>query len=168
MALREGGELRYLERQLRAISGQTQQRLTHALKRAADEHSQAFAVFDSAAARTHVVVQPLEGQGDGVDELVLVTLTDEDAPGGRIPVEALKALFDLTGAEARLASALVAGSTVEQYARQRGVTIGTARCQLNQVLLKTGAHRQADLVRRVLCSAAAHLADPENDGFGTR
>lgn len=160
--LRSGVELRCPERQLRATSGQAQQRLTRALKQAAEEHSQAFAVFDTAAGRLHMGVQPLEAHADGIDELVLVTLTGEHAPGGRVPVEALKVLFDLTGAEARLASALVAGSTVEQYAQQRGVTIGTARFQLNQVLLKTGAHRQADLVRRVLCSAAAHLANREN------
>ncbi|WYX35916.1 hypothetical protein WJ966_02415 [Achromobacter xylosoxidans] len=67
----------------------------------------------------------------------------------------LRALFGLTEAEARLASALVAGKTVEAYARDRGVTVGTARYQLNQVLGKVGARRQADLVRQVLCSAAA-------------
>lgn len=166
-AFRADGELRCPQRQLRAVSGQAQQRLTRALKQAAEEHSQAYAVFSTATGRLHMAVQPLEAHADGIDKLVLVTLTGEDAPGGRIPVEALEVLFDLTGAEARLASALVAGSTVEQYAQQRGVTIGTARYQLNQVLLKTGAHRQADLVRRVLCSAAAHLASPKNSGFVT-
>ncbi|WZB68399.1 hypothetical protein WJ971_14920 [Achromobacter xylosoxidans] len=35
------------------------------------------------------------------------------------------------------------------------MTVGTARYQLNQVLGKVGARRQADLVRQVLCSAAA-------------
>ena len=41
----------------------------------------------------------------------------------------------------------------------RGVTVGTARHQLKQVLAKTGSNRQSDIVRRVLCSAAAHVVD---------
>lgn len=162
VVLRDGGELRCPDRQLRAMRAQSQDRLERALKQAVDGRTQTFAAFDTPAGRLRMAVQPLEAHADRIDGLVLVTLTGEDAPGGRIPVEALKVLFDLTEAEARLTSALVAGSTLEQYAQQRGVTIGTARYQLNQVLLKTGAHRQADLVRRVLCSAAAHLAGRES------
>lgn len=152
LALHSGGELRFQDRQLRALPGRAQQRFERALKMAAESQAATFAAFDTCSDRLHMAVQPLDTEG-----LLLVTLTRDDVPG-RIPVEALKVLFELTDAEARLASALVAGSTVEQYAQLRGVTVGTARYQLNQVLLKTGAHRQADLVRRVLCSAAAQLA----------
>ncbi|MGZ5183829.1 MAG: helix-turn-helix transcriptional regulator, partial [Caldimonas sp.] len=88
---------------------------------------------------------------------LLVSFVNEGQDVGHIPADALRALFDFTNAEANLASALVSGVTVEQYAQSRGVTIGTVRTQLNQVLSKSGAHRQADLVRRVLCSAAAAL-----------
>ena len=152
LALHSGGELRCQHRQLRAMPGQAQQRLARALKEAAESQAPSFAAFDTSSDRLHMAVQPLDPDG-----LLLVTLTRDDVPG-RIPVEALKVLFDLTEAEARLASALVAGSTVEQYAQHRGVTVGTARYQLSQVLVKTGSRRQADLVRRVLCSAAAQLA----------
>lgn len=86
---------------------------------------------------------------------MLVSFVDATQQHGHFPIAALRALFGLTEAEARLASALVAGKTVEAYARDRGVTVGTARYQLNQVLGKVGARRQADLVRQVLCSAAA-------------
>ena len=163
-SLHAGSELQCPNRQLRAASGRTQQRLISALSKAADSRTQTFAAFDTADGRLHMAVQPLEAHANAADGLLLVTLTREDARGGRIPVEALKVLFDLTEAEARLAGALVAGSTVEQYATLRGVTVGTARYQLNQVLLKTGAHRQSDLVRRVLCCAAAHLAGRESGG----
>ncbi|MGF2508686.1 helix-turn-helix transcriptional regulator, partial [Ralstonia pseudosolanacearum] len=77
---------------------------------------------------------------------------------GEIPAAALAALFDLTEAESRLASALVQGDTLEQYAQRRGVSIGTVRYQLKQVLSKTGTNRQSELMRKVLCSAAAHAA----------
>jgi DNA-binding CsgD family transcriptional regulator len=41
---------------------------------------------------------------------------------------------------------------VRTYAAEAGVTEGTARIRLKQVLAKTGAARQADLVRIVLSS----------------
>ena len=64
----------------------------------------------------------------------------------------------LTAAEARLTSAFVSGVPLEEYAQRRGVGLGTVRFQMKQVLAKTGTNRQADLVRRILCSAAAQLA----------
>jgi len=63
-------------------------------------------------------------------------------------------LFGLTGAEARLAAALAAGQTVRGYAEQRGTAEGTVRAQLKQVLGKSGASRQSDLVRMILQSVA--------------
>ena len=56
-------------------------------------------------------------------------------------------LFNLTPAEARLTAAIGAGRTVAEYAEEAGVTVGTARNQLKQVLSKTCTGRQADLVR---------------------
>jgi DNA-binding CsgD family transcriptional regulator len=81
-----------------------------------------------------------------------------------ISTDALMRLFDLTPAEACLAVALVGGSTLEEHAQQRGVSVGTLRVQLKHIHAKTGARRQSDVVRFVLSSAAAHLlcksADP--------
>ena len=83
------------------------------------------------------------------------------AQGGcDIPPDALAKMFGLTPAEARLTGALVTGSTVEQYAQHRGVSVGTVRVQLKQVQAKTGARRQSELVRLVLSSAAAQLLSP--------
>lgn len=75
-----------------------------------------------------------------------------------LPPGALESLFGLTPTEARLLGALATGSSVEDYALQRGVSVGTARVQLKQIQAKTGQHRQSDLVRLVLSSAAAHLS----------
>jgi DNA-binding CsgD family transcriptional regulator len=160
--LSAGGELQCSCRRLRATSIQAQQRLVRVLKQAEQDRKPGFAGFDTSAGRLHVAVQQL-GEQNAIGGLLLVTLTGEDTPG-HIPVEAIKILFELTDSEARIASALVGGMTVEQYAQLRGVTVGTARYQMNQVLKKTGAHRQADLVRRVLCCAAAHVASRNYDG----
>lgn len=157
-SLQGRSQLQLRDHQLQMVTSSAQQRLIQALRQAHDRQSSVFLTFDGAEGRLQMAAQALETPVDGDGSLLLVSLTG-DEPSGHIPVAALKALFDLTEAEARLASALVAGSTVEQYAQQRGVTVGTARYQLNQVLVKTGAHRQADLVRRVLGCAAAHLAN---------
>ncbi|MEP7008614.1 MAG: hypothetical protein ABI810_21725 [Sphingomonas bacterium] len=66
----------------------------------------------------------------------------------------IAALFGLTPAEAHLAAALGTGSSVADHAAERGITIGTARIQLKQVLAKTAAGRQSELVRQ-LCGSVA-------------
>lgn len=90
---------------------------------------------------------------------VMLVLTPAQGSSDMSP-DALVRMFGLTPAEARLVGALVTGTTVEQYAQHRGISIGTARGQLKQVQAKTGARRQPDLVRLVLTSAAAHLLSP--------
>jgi DNA-binding CsgD family transcriptional regulator len=62
----------------------------------------------------------------------------------------LTRLYGLSPAEARLAAALVGGESVSEYADGHGVSLNTARAQLKQVLAKTSARRQADLVRLML------------------
>ncbi len=70
-------------------------------------------------------------------------------------------LFALTPAESRLAIALCQGQTVNDYAAANGVSVGTARFQLKQVLAKTQASRQSELVRRVCTSVVAHAMRSE-------
>jgi DNA-binding CsgD family transcriptional regulator len=68
----------------------------------------------------------------------------------RTPAEALRRLYRLTPAEARLAEALMAGNRLRDAADQLKITEDTARSYLKRVLHKTGAQRQSDLVRVVL------------------
>lgn len=161
--LAAGGELQLCNQCLQALDSAENRRLTSALHQASEKSEPSFAVFDAANGRLHMAIQLLEAQESGLEPLLLVSITDEE-PSGHVSVPALKALFDLTEAEACLASAVVSGVTVAEYALRRGVTTGTARYQLNQVLMKTGAHRQADLVRRVLCSAAGYIAIGRHGG----
>ncbi|MEO0031506.1 MAG: hypothetical protein RIS94_1264 [Pseudomonadota bacterium] len=87
------------------------------------------------------------------DDAVLLLLAQPETV--RLPSsQDLARLFGLTGAEAQLAAALAAGETVRGYAGQRGTTEGTVRVQLKQVLAKTGAARQSDLVRMIFQSVA--------------
>lgn len=115
------------------------------------------------AQRLHLALQPLAASnglpGSAASVLIVVTGVGQAEP---IPIAALISMFGLTPAESRLVDALIGGHTLEQYAQHRGVSLGTVRGQLKQVLAKTGAARQSELVRMVLTSAAAQLADAPN------
>lgn len=67
--------------------------------------------------------------------------------GARAPSAALmRSLFDLTTAEARIATGLATGQSIAEVAAAGGLTIETARSYLRRVLEKTGCHRQGELV----------------------
>lgn len=54
-------------------------------------------------------------------------------------------MFDLTPAEAVLASAIAAGRTLAEHAAKRGISVETARSHMAAIRRKTGCHRQAEL-----------------------
>lgn len=58
----------------------------------------------------------------------------------------LEGLFDLTPAEAKVASLLTEGQSVTDIARSQMVSSNTVRMHLKAVFEKTGVHRQAELV----------------------
>lgn len=71
---------------------------------------------------------------------------------GATPVPApaiLQAAYRLTPAEARLAQALAGGEVLAEATARFSITSATARSQLKAIFAKTGATRQADLVRLV-------------------
>jgi DNA-binding CsgD family transcriptional regulator len=73
------------------------------------------------------------------------------------PIEALKALYGLTEAEARLTSGLLHGERLEDYGAGAGISINTARTHLKSVFAKTDTDRQAELMRLL----SRDLWDPE-------
>lgn len=97
----------------------------------------------------------LRKQGD--DQVLIAVTRAGNAPD--VPLTAWSRLLGVTAAEAALVATLTAGGTIEQHAARRGVSTGTVRGQLKQVLSKTGTHRQAELVCLALSSAAAHMLD---------
>lgn len=122
----------------------------------------AFLTLGGGSGRLHVALQSAPGPRDGHGAGVVFLVLTRAGAGAAVSPEAIACLFGLSGAEARLAAGLVAGKTLEQYAAQRGVGIGTVRGQVKQVFAKTGTTRQAELVGLLLTSAAAHLI--ERDG----
>jgi DNA-binding CsgD family transcriptional regulator len=71
----------------------------------------------------------------------------------------LRLAYDLTRAEARLATMLLNGSSLEAAAEAMHVTRHTVRAHLKRIFSKTGTRTQAQLVR-VLILSGALLAEP--------
>jgi DNA-binding CsgD family transcriptional regulator len=107
---------------------------------------QSFAsrVSESDAAVVHVV--PTSGQSQdlfegGLAVLVVTPVAAPEAPDAPV----IRALFDLSAGEARVARELTRGQTIDQIADNAGVTRETVRSQVKAVLAKTGTTRQAEV-----------------------
>jgi DNA-binding CsgD family transcriptional regulator len=68
----------------------------------------------------------------------------------RIPPEALRTAFDVTPAEARVASLLVQGKGTSQIADALKLSKHTVRNEIKSMFLKTGTNRQSELIRLLL------------------
>lgn len=84
----------------------------------------------------------------------IVLIGDPDSTLGSAEAMAMQ-LYGLTPSEARLACAIASGESIESHARTRGISVSTARWTMKQALSKTGARRQADLVRILLTGPVA-------------
>jgi DNA-binding CsgD family transcriptional regulator len=73
--------------------------------------------------------------------------------------------YDLTPAETRLLRSLLTGKRLADCAREVGVTLFTAKGYLKQIFSKTGATRQADLIRLVLADPVLRLLARRRTGF---
>ena len=80
----------------------------------------------------------------------VVVLVEEPARRANAPFAAFTKSHGLSPAETGLASRLVRGLSLRQAAAELGISDNTARSHLKHVFAKTGARRQADLVRRAL------------------
>lgn len=104
------------------------------------------AVDDRTATVIHVLPLRRSAQDifSGADIIVAAT---EIGAGVNVPApKILSALFDLTPAEARLATALAAGQSLTQIAHDMNIQFGSARTYLARVFVKTGTNQQSQLV----------------------
>ena len=74
---------------------------------------------------------------------------------GRMPADALAAIYDLTPAEINILELLVAGRTQAEIAATLGIAPSTVKSHLLHLFAKTGCGRQSDLVK-----LAASLSSP--------
>lgn len=108
--------------------------------------------------RAYVVrATPIEATADIADThdlpeipRLLVTVSDPDDRDPVPTVSELQVVYGLTPAEAKLAAGLSRGAALARIAEHQGIAVATARTYLRSVFDKTGTHRQAELVQRLM------------------
>ncbi len=100
-----------------------------------------------------VLVVPVGSGTGGAARGVTLFVSDPDAPPAIHP-ETLAGLYGFTLAEARLVIALVSGQTLEAVSAATGSSPNTLKNHLKAVFRKTGATRQAELMKLVLSGPA--------------
>lgn len=107
---------------------------------------------------THIMVSPIRGCNDErtppAERVYAAVFITKPGEPRRSPLNALKTQFCLTSAEARLLGELANGKSLEDIALEFEISKNTARAQLRNLFDKTGATRQAQLVKLVLSSPA--------------
>jgi DNA-binding CsgD family transcriptional regulator len=118
--------------------------------------------------RVSVIVEPLDhGGGDDRERGLPAAAVFLSDPERQRPVDhdSLGRLYKLTPAESRITSLLLQGRRLKEAAVDCRISYQTARTHLKRVFNKTGATRQADLVR-LLMSGAAQVAHRDHGGNG--
>lgn len=95
---------------------------------------------------TPQVAQTLAGSIEGASMVVSVGLGPSTP---LIEIDALTAWYGLTPAEARLAAAMSAGDSLQDYALRKAISLNAVRFLLKGCFRKTGAASQAQLVAQV-------------------
>jgi DNA-binding CsgD family transcriptional regulator len=103
-----------------------------------------------------VIVIPLRPRSEGLADRVPAAAIFMSDPDMRLNgnEQHLRELYALTTVEARLATHLSHGRSVEEAAAEMGVTVNTARAYLKRIYSKLGVRRQSELTRRLLLGLA--------------
>ena len=101
------------------------------------------------ALQVTVLPVPERNQIAGSEPSALVLVSDPSSlPRSRTAL--MRQLYGLTPAESRVADLLLEGLEVREAAERLCITLETARFHVKRVLVKTGAHRQTELLRIML------------------
>ena len=147
------------DEELVAIRPEDSARLAAYIRSAADPRDGrggAMAIVKSSSSTSYsALVEPLfessEKHGDLARGAAVAFLMDpEMRPGGTRSV--FRALYDLTEAEASVASEVAAGRTRAEIAKRLDISVHTVRFHLSHIFAKTGTTRQAELTRLLLRS----------------
>ena len=133
---------------LSAIDPDNKNRLATLIIEATSNPAVGGAMFLNGEQSRQVFVTPLPAASPFAEEwqkpLALVWVMEADT---KLPaLDILGKLYSLTPAEMRVASALLMGDSMEEYAKQAGVMASTIRSQLKSLFRKTGTSRQSELV----------------------
>jgi DNA-binding CsgD family transcriptional regulator len=126
----------------------THGRLRTLVAGATDYSAVGGAMFLNGTENRQIIVVPLPAASPFAQDwqtplaLILVIEASNNLP----TLKYLAHLYNLSPAELRVAEALVAGKSPENYATEAAVSMNTVRSQLKNLFNKTGTHRQSELV----------------------
>jgi DNA-binding CsgD family transcriptional regulator len=133
------------------------QRALHDCRQTAEWHAGRVAddlevaVGDGSYYRFSIAPLIFQDRPFGVDQPAAIVTIHRLSSAG---IAARERLAALSSAELTLAQALAHGCTLAVFSRERGTSLNTVRAQLKSVFLKSGTHRQSELVRLVLESTS--------------
>jgi DNA-binding CsgD family transcriptional regulator len=86
--------------------------------------------------------------------------------GQKVPVdqELLQSAYDLTSSEIRICALLANNESVESVSGKLGISPNTARTHIKRIFSKTGAARQAELVKLMMNTATLHRNETNRAG----
>ncbi len=159
--------VRWLARdRLALVDAQADRMLRQALAGLFDPAQPAVKSFASRSKAGTAVIHVLPTTGrtreifeGGLAVVVLTPVATPDAPD----VALIRALFDLSAGEARVARSLTRGHTVARIAVDAGVTRETVRSQVKAVLAKTGTSRQAEITALLAGLPRLPIRKDDND-----
>jgi DNA-binding CsgD family transcriptional regulator/PAS domain-containing protein len=104
-----------------------------------------------------LVIRPVPASewSEGQSSPCLVVFISDPGQQDSASEKILGELFQLTPAEANLAMKLARGMSLAEVSLEQHISQHTTRAQLKAIFAKTGANRQAELVRLVLKSVAS-------------
>lgn len=137
-----------------AFADRAVQRQLLELSKASAPTSLALSVEDTSGAANAVLAMTVRphrelAMGGWVEGAKILLSISQPHPAPLIEIDRLRAWFNLTASEARLASELAGGRTLQGFAETRGITIDAVRYLLKGAFRKTGAKSQAQLVALV-------------------
>jgi DNA-binding CsgD family transcriptional regulator len=88
--------------------------------------------------------------GVSLPAVTVLIVDDESRPGPDLA--ALRELFSLTPAEARVTALLAVGRSVEEIAAEASISVATVRTHIKRTLSKTATERQGELISLILRS----------------
>ena len=105
--------------------------------------------------RQVVIVHPVgDRQSDfGIGRVAVLVLVVEPGNSARLDAKLVASALGLTQTESQVAVALANGRTANDIAKDRSISISTARFHVKQIHAKLGISRQTDLIRLVLSMA---------------
>lgn len=99
--------------------------------------------------RVNVMPPPMQAIRLRLPNAAAIAFVSEATAPTSASLEAARAMYNLTPAEAKITERLAVGFDPQQIADTLGSSINTVRTQVKSILAKTGVSRQADLVRLV-------------------